>query len=147
MIIVANNELMANTVREKKWLVLPRSSITKSIPNKKNWMIITDQCIILQKRDFLLISLLTWWAYSKRINEPIPYPIDTVSMNIRVSEVLLYGKSWRVMSKSIITRKMMDIPIAIGIFLLFIVNIDDLSSKIILGYYRNRLYYVFHYFI
>jgi len=36
MIIVANIELTANTVREKKWPVLPRRSMNNSIPNNKN---------------------------------------------------------------------------------------------------------------
>jgi hypothetical protein len=36
MIIVANIELTANTVREKKCPLLPRSSMNNNIPNNKN---------------------------------------------------------------------------------------------------------------
>ncbi len=54
--------------------------------------------------------------------------MDMVKINIRPSEVSLYGKSCRVISKSIITRKIMDIPIAIAIGA-FLMPISDNGLK------------------
>jgi hypothetical protein len=61
--------------------------------------------------------------------------MDMVSINIKVWEVLLYGKSWRVISKSIITRRIMEIPIAMGAFLVLVVIANEFNfSKIIPNY-------------
>jgi hypothetical protein len=45
------------------------------------------------KTDLDLRSLLIFVVYTKRIQDPIPYPTITVKTNIIVSEVVLYGKS------------------------------------------------------
>jgi hypothetical protein len=60
--------------------------------------------------------------------------MDMVKINIRPSVVSLYGKSCRVISKSIITRKIMDIPIAIGDLLMPISDNGLKFSKIMPNY-------------
>jgi len=78
-------ELMAKTRGDKNLLPLLLKSIDKSIKNKENWIIITVQCIILIILDLDLISLLTCVIYPKSNQDPTPYPINTVKINIRVS--------------------------------------------------------------
>jgi hypothetical protein len=67
--------------------------------------------------------------------------MDIVKMNIRPSEVSLYGKSCRVISKSIITSKIMDIPIATGAFLLPI-PVNGLKISKIMPRYPIEVEYI-----
>src|SRR5687768_6554290 len=79
-------ELTAKTKGDKNLLLaLLLKSIYKSIKNKENWIIITAQCIILIILDLALISLLICVIYPNSIQDPIPYPIITVKVNIIIS--------------------------------------------------------------
>ena len=68
--------------------------------------------------------------------------MDIVSINIKVSEVSLYGKSWRVISKSIITRKIMEIPIAMGAFLMLVVIANEFNFSPTLPNYDMEIEYI-----
>ena len=68
--------------------------------------------------------------------------MDIVSINIKVSEVSLYGKSWRVISKSIITRKIMGIPIAMGPFLMLVVIANEFNFSPTLPNYDMEIEYI-----
>ncbi len=68
--------------------------------------------------------------------------MDMVKINIRPSEVSLYGKSCRFISKSIITRKIMDIPIAIGAFFMPISDNGLKFSKIMTNYHIEIKYFI-----
>jgi hypothetical protein len=59
---------------------------------------------VLTKRDLDLRFAVICLVYSKRIQDPNPYPITTVSVNSMISEVLSKYKIWRVANKSRITR-------------------------------------------
>jgi hypothetical protein len=68
--------------------------------------------------------------------------MDIVSINIKVSEVSLYGKSWRVISKSIITRKIMEIPIAMGAFLMLVVIANEFNFSPTVPNYDMEIEYI-----
>lgn len=84
-IILAVIELTAKIKKDKNLLPLLLKSINNNIKNKENWIITTDQCMILIVLDLVLKSLLTCVIKPKRIQDPTPYPMTTVKINIRVS--------------------------------------------------------------
>jgi hypothetical protein len=59
---------------------------------------------VLTKRDLDLRFAVICLVYSKRIQDPNPYPITTVNVNSMISEVLSRYKICRVANKSRITR-------------------------------------------
>ena len=70
---------------------------------RKNWIIVTAKCVVLIKGDLALRFAVIRLVYSKRIHEPIPYPMTTVNVKSMISEVLFKYKIWRVANKSKIT--------------------------------------------
>jgi hypothetical protein len=70
----------------------------------------------------VLRPVLIFLVYVKRIQDPIPYPITTVSIKSIISVILVvtvpYGKTWRVVNKSNITRTIIIDAVTLNNFLL-----------------------------
>lgn len=85
----------------------------------------TVQCIVLISLDRLLSSSLIFLVYPSRIQEQTPYAPIAVRMKIPVSEMLLYGKTWRVVNRS---TTMMPTMIAEAITATFLLKVEDMLS-------------------